>query len=82
MARHHIEVHVTALVELATPGVWCDRCALPSAFDVPWVLVDPTIVEVVARGTLRVCVDCGVSTDVVEGVVEDAQRQVDDDPIE
>ena len=52
-----LETHV--LLSDATTGGWCDTCLLPSVVTVPWVAVNPVTLQVMLRGEVTACTDCG-----------------------
>ena len=54
-----LTVEVRVLHEYAKTGVWCNRCALPSAITFPVVGINPKTLRTVFRGTVTVCHDCG-----------------------
>lgn len=53
-------------VRLGEPTqAWCDSCALPSAWDVPFALVWSDSLLIACRVTIRWCQDCGRQREVV-----------------
>ena len=60
-----LEMHVRGMA----PGVWCDRCALPSAVRYLAVLVSPTTLRRMGRLDRVQCSEC-----------EWGRRATDDDP--
>lgn len=64
-----VYVNVYPVVGRPEPGVWCDRCLLPSAFEatVHGLMESPTgrgTPTVWPLGRIRACHDCGQMTRV------------------
>ena len=50
-----LEVHETDV----RPGLWCDRCLLPSVVELDQAFVVSATLRVIGRQTVRWCEDCG-----------------------
>lgn len=51
-------IYEYTLVDITATGVWCERCALPSAVDTVWAPLDQAGLPACLHES-RLCVDCG-----------------------
>lgn len=54
-----LNVGLAAEVVEAEHGIWCPRCALPSASRIAYAVYSEATLLVVERSTLTTCNDCG-----------------------